>query len=247
MTFLSSSSYAASTLTISRSASCSPLIEDFEVSYVRTIIEDGPLQLSSRKPERNISSCNKVANNPIEQDLSEASEASEMEEEDEPSASESGNQLRMKITLASPHMHQGSAVSGKGRPTSSEETYWDEHDPTKKWHFEGKVYSRVLSGKEHFYCQLCEDDGKVHHSLKRREIERHLRRLDHLPPELFCKSAKAVCPCPKNRAFTRIDGRKRHIKISIEHARREAQCRRASDEVEKWQQHMKLLETSRGH
>ena len=167
----------------------------------------------------------------------------EEEEEDEPRVPESGNQLRVKITLASV---QDSDESRKGMPTIADECYWDETDPTKKWHFEGKAYSRVINGKEHFYCQLCEEDGNTHHCFKRREMERHLRRMDHLPPELFCKAAKAVCPCPKNRPFTRIDGRKRHIKISIEHARKDAQSRRAYDEVEKWQKHMKLLEASRG-
>jgi hypothetical protein len=167
-------------------------------------------------------------------------------EEDEPSSPESGNQLRVKISLSSSSKIRDSDDTRIGEPIIADESYWDEHDPTKKWHFDGKAYSKVVNGKEHFYCQLCEDDGSLHHSFKRREMERHLRRMDHLPPELFCKAAKAVCPCPKNRAFTRIDGRKRHIKISIEHARKDAQARKAYDEVEKWQKHMRLLETSRG-
>ena len=200
--------------------------------------------MSSYKLEGKPPSGIKVAEDSIsDEDLS---EATEMEGEDEPSVPENGSRLQLKITLGSLNKTLDSDESRKGSPTVVDESYWDEHDRTKKWHFEGKAYSKVIHGKEHFYCQLCEDDGTTHHCGKRREMERHLRRMDHLPPELFCKEAKAVCPCPKNRAFTRIDGRKRHIKISIEHATKDAQSRRAYDEVEQWQKHLKLLETSRG-
>ena len=175
------------------------------------------------------------------------SERSEKEEEKRGEHDGGSRQLRVRIKLSATNKLRDAEEPMKERPKSTDDAYWvDEEDPNKRWYFDGKAYSKSVGGKEQYYCYLCDEDGKSHICLKRREMERHLRRMDHLPPELFCKSAKAVCPCSKNRAFTRIDGRKRHIKISIEHARREAQARQAYDEVEKLNKLMKLLDSTRG-
>ena len=225
-------------------------MEDFEISYVRTYIEDDlpehpPCDVASGSTLPTTACLEtKVDDFNTTTDISERTE----KEEEKRGGHEGGShQLRVRVKLSATNKLRDAEESRKEGPKSTDDAYWvDEEDPNKRWYFDGKAYAKTVAGKDQYYCCLCEEDGKSHICFKRREMERHLRRMDHLPPELFCKSAKAVCPCSKDRAFTRIDGRKRHIKISIEHARREAQARKAYDEVERLNKLMKLLETTRG-
>ncbi|KAF9532655.1 hypothetical protein CPB83DRAFT_633021 [Crepidotus variabilis] len=235
------------------SLNCPSLIEDFEISYVRTNIDDRPMEEPPRLPTLELWAPPDRFDQEEDEGSDEDTDISEdAEMDDERGPDEHASSLRIKIKLSGTDRladlaFQAASLIERQHPTVSEETHWNDHeDPSKKWYFDGKAYSRVINGKEQYYCQLCEDEGNIHCCLKRREMERHLRRLDHLPPELFCKSAQAACPCSKNRAFTRIDGRKRHIKISIEHAKKAAQANRDHEEVERLNRHMRLLETSRG-
>lgn len=219
------------------------LLEDFEISYIRTDIGDLPLHCPSQR-------LNTGPIIPYESygmnDSVDSSENAEMEDEESDAESE-GGQLRVTIKLASTSRLGDSKGSTRGKSIVTEDLdLVGDKDSDKKWHFDGKAYSISVDGRERFYCQLCEDDSTTHFCFKRREMERHLRRMNHLPPELFCKEAKAACPCSRNRAFTRIDGRKRHIKISIEHARQEALSTKDYAELERLDKLFSVLEATRG-
>ncbi len=180
-------------------------------------------------------------------------DSSDMEDEESGAERPETTQLRVTIKLSSTTSRLGNSRGlARGQPNVAESEVdpvtGDDEDSSsdKKWQFDGKAYSTIVDGRERFYCQLCEDDNTTHFCYKRREMERHLRRMNHLPPELYCKEAKAVCPCPRNRAFTRIDGRKRHIKISIEHARQEAQSNQDYAELERLDELFTVMEATRG-